>query len=89
MLDRFGDPVGGVFAADGTPYPQRSLPPDHQAYGYHRYRVDLPLPVWYTVSAAWFGQPGGGVRYRITHSVTELVALGYLTDVTPQQEATE
>jgi Tuberculosis necrotizing toxin len=88
VLDRFGDPAGRVFVADGTPYPQRSLPPDHQAHGYHRYHVDLPLPVWYTVSAAWFGQPGGGVRYRTTHSVTELVALGYLTDVTPQREAT-
>lgn len=82
VLDRFGDPAGRVLAADGTPFPQRSLPPEYQEYGYHRYRVEQPLPVWRTVSAAWFGQPGGGVRYRATHSVTDLVALGYLADVT-------
>jgi hypothetical protein len=86
VLDRFGDPAGRVLAADGTPYPQRSLPPEYQDHGYHRYRVERPLPVWRTVSAAWFGQPGGGVRYRATHPVVDLVALGYLTDVTAAAE---
>ena len=40
------------------------------------------LPVWRAVSATWFGQPGGAVRYRTTHSAEELVALGYLADLT-------
>jgi hypothetical protein len=38
--------------------------------------------VWRAVSAAWFAQPGGGVRYRATHSAQELVALGHLADIT-------
>jgi hypothetical protein len=82
VLDRFGPPAGRVFAADGTPYAQRSLPPALADAGYRRYRVTKPLPVWRAVSASWFGQPGGGVRYRTTHSAAELVALGYLEEIT-------
>ncbi|MGH3623561.1 MAG: TNT domain-containing protein, partial [Sciscionella sp.] len=81
-LDRFGTPEGRVLAAAGTPFAQRSLPPSHLVAGYHRYQVTEPLPVWRTVSASWFAQPGGGVRYRIGYPVTDLVALGYLTDIT-------
>jgi hypothetical protein len=71
-----------VFAAAGTPFAQRSLPPAHLEHGYRCYRVLRPVPVWRSVSAAWFAQSGGGVRYRTTHSALELVALGYLADVT-------
>ena len=81
FIDRFGTPHGRVFAADGTPFAQRSLPPAHKDAGYRRYRIRKPLPVWRAVSAAWFGQPGGGVRYRTTPSAAELVALGYLEEV--------
>jgi hypothetical protein len=81
-LDRFGPPEGRVFAAAGTRFAQRSLPPAHLDLGYRRYRVLRPLPVWRAVSAAWFAQPGGGIRYRTTQSAIELVALGYLADVT-------
>jgi hypothetical protein len=81
VIDRFGDPHGRVFAADGTSFAQRSLPPAHKDTGYRRYKVVQPLPVWRAVSAAWFGQPGGGIRYRTTHSAAELVALGYLEEI--------
>jgi Tuberculosis necrotizing toxin len=82
MIDRFGDPTGVVLAAAGTPFAQRSLPPEYRLRGYHRYEVRQPLPVWRAVSAAWFGQPGGGVRFRTTYPVLDLIALGYLVDVT-------
>jgi hypothetical protein len=82
VIDRFGSPSGRVFSADGTGFARRSLPPDHLAAGYRRYRVLRALPVWRTVSAPWFGQPGGGERYSGTYSATELVALGYLEDIT-------
>jgi hypothetical protein len=81
-LDRFGSEDGRVFAAAGTPYAQRSLPPSHVDLDYRRYRVVTPVPVWRAVSAAWFAQPGGGVRYRTTRSALELVALGHLEDIT-------
>lgn len=81
FVDRFGDPHGRVFAEDGTLYSMRSLPPD-QVAAYRRYRVVRPLPVWRSVNAEWFGQPGGGVRYRAVLGADELVTLGYLADIT-------
>ncbi|RSM54276.1 hypothetical protein DMH03_36190 [Amycolatopsis sp. WAC 01376] len=80
-LDRFGDQHGRVFAEDGTLFPMRSLPPG-QVTTYRRYRVVRPLPVWRSVTAEWFGQPGGGVRFRTVLGADELVTLGYLADVT-------
>lgn len=82
VLDRFGDPTGVVLAAAGTPFAQRSLPPEYRFHGYYRYVVCQPLPVWRMVSAAWFDQPGGGVRFRTTYPILDLIALGYLNDVT-------
>jgi nicrotizing toxin Mtb-like protein len=82
VIDRFGSPRGRVFSLDGTGFANRSLPPEHLDAGYRRYRVLRAVPVWRAVSAPWFGQPGGGERYRATYSATELVALGYLEDVT-------
>jgi len=84
-LDRFGDATGRVFAPAATPFERRSLPPTHLATGYRRYRVQRDLPMWQAVSASWFGQPGGGTRYRAIYSAAELVTLGYLADVTFQQ----
>lgn len=80
VIDRFGSPEGRVFAAAATPFVHRSLPPSHVTAEYRRYRVLRHLPVWHGISAAWFGQPGGGVRYRTTRSALDLVALGYLAE---------
>lgn len=80
-LDRFGTPEGRVLSELGTPFARRSLPPSLLAAGYHRYRVLRPLPVWLTLSAEWFGQAGSGVRYRTTYPVADLVALGYLMEI--------
>ncbi|WP_216214146.1 TNT domain-containing protein [Amycolatopsis aidingensis] len=82
LLDRFGGATGRVFAADGTPFAARSLPPSRLRAGYRRYRVRRELPMWLAESAPWFGQDGGGPRYRAVYSAAELVVLGYLADVT-------
>ncbi|WHT20347.1 glycohydrolase toxin TNT-related protein [Crossiella sp. CA-258035] len=81
MLDRFGPRDGRVFAVDGTPFAERGLPPELIGHGYHRFRVARELPVWRTVAAPWFGQAGGGIRFRTTHAAAELVALGFLVEV--------
>lgn len=85
VIDRFGTPEGRVFSAGATPFARRSLPPTFLTAGYRRYRVLRPLPVWRAVSAAWFGQPGGGERYRTTLSAIELQAMGYLAEITDSE----
>ncbi|MGH3516937.1 MAG: TNT domain-containing protein, partial [Haloechinothrix sp.] len=87
LLDRFGADTGRVFAADTTLFRKRALPPAHLDACYRRYRVLRPVPMWRTVSAAWFGQPGGGVRYRAIYSAGELVSMGYLEDITAEESA--
>jgi hypothetical protein len=80
LMDRFGTPEGRVFAAVDTAFTQRSLPPSHVHAEYRRYRVLKPLPVWRGISAAWFGQSGGGVRFRTTCPALDLIALGYVAE---------
>ena len=62
-LDRYGSEKGQFLSPAGTPYGQRSLPPDTNPNDYHVYEVIKALPVVSGQTAAWFGQPGGGVRY--------------------------
>jgi hypothetical protein len=86
VLDRFGGNDGRVFSVDGTPFRSRSLPPDRLTAGYHRYEVLRELPMWWSRSAAWFGQSGGGVRYRAVYPAADLVALGFLREITRPSE---
>jgi len=58
---------------------QRSVPAEYSERPLFRLTVQTDLPVWKVQIAGWFGQPGGGIRYRLTHPVTELVAAGVLT----------
>jgi hypothetical protein len=80
-LDRFGSPYGRVFAAGGTPFADRALPPGLLDAEYRRYKVARAVPMWRSVSAQWFGQLGGGTRYRAPLGADELVTLGYLAEV--------
>ncbi|WP_139182866.1 glycohydrolase toxin TNT-related protein [Actinopolyspora xinjiangensis] len=86
LLDRLGDEWGLVLAPAGTCFANRSLPPEFRERPYRRYRVVRPLPVWHTRAVAWFEQPGTGLRYRTTHPITELVALGVLVDPDTESE---
>jgi hypothetical protein len=86
VLDRFGGNEGRVFSVPETPFAARSLPPDRLSAGYHRYEVLRELPMWWALSAAWFGQPGGGVRYRAVYPAADLVALGFLREISVGDE---
>ncbi|RZS33866.1 uncharacterized protein DUF4237 [Herbihabitans rhizosphaerae] len=84
VIDRLGTPEGRVFAPAGTGYPRRALPPSHMDSGYRCYQVARPVPVWRAACAPWFAQPGGGIRYRTTHSAIDLITMGYLLDITDE-----
>ncbi|NBH03610.1 TNT domain-containing protein, partial [Amycolatopsis sp. SID8362] len=80
VLDRFGPAYGRVFFADGTPFAERSLPPGMLDAEYRRYVVVRAVPMWRAETANWFGQVGGGTRYRALLAADELVTLGYLAE---------
>lgn len=44
VIDRFGDSDGKCASPAGTPYPQRSVPPNSLSNVYTQYRVRKPLP---------------------------------------------
>ncbi|WP_245535355.1 TNT domain-containing protein [Segniliparus rotundus] len=74
-VDRYGRPNGGWLAPEGTPFEARAMPPGSGGGPLTSYKVgDGPLPPGYRIEkseiAPWFGQPGGGVQYRIVKTVT-------------------
>lgn len=77
-LELLGSPHGRVLAAAGTSFAQRSLPEEYAERTLSRLTVQFDLPAWQVQTAAWFGQPGGGTRYRLSHSVAELLAMAAL-----------
>jgi hypothetical protein len=87
-LDRFGGEGGQFLAPAGTPYSQRSLPPQSlntiegdYPFNYHVYKVLKPFPVDAGPAAPWFNQPGEGIQYKIPGNVDNvgtLVSGGFL-----------
>ncbi|GGM59090.1 hypothetical protein GCM10012275_32790 [Longimycelium tulufanense] len=85
-VDRFGPGEGNVTYTAGTPFPQRSLPPDWAKREYHVYRLQRPLPALTGTAIPWFGQPGGGTAYLLPRSVHELLEDGSLVEIPAPQE---
>lgn len=93
-LDRFGSEYGAFLAPPGTPYGQRSLPPQSldntdPAYtcNYHQYKVIKTFRVEAGPIAPAFGQPGLGRQFQLdaallpaaaTANVGWLISNGYL-----------
>lgn len=72
VLDRFGSPRGAFLALAGTPYAQRSLPPDSlntwpegPEHNYYCYLVLEAFTVEAGPAAAAFEQPGGGEQLQL------------------------
>jgi hypothetical protein len=80
-IDRHGEPVGNLGYQVGTPFPERSLPPDWELREYHVYRLQQPVVVLAGEAIPWFEQPGGGLAYLLTNSVQELLDAGDLAEV--------
>ena len=80
LLDLLGSPEGRVLAEGGTPFAQRAEPAANAGRPLRRLRVARALPAWESHLSPWFAQPGGGLRYRLTHPVAELVATGWIVD---------
>ena len=73
---------GGSFVSPkGTPFGQRSLPPDSASAPYRQYEVVGDLEVRGGITAPWFGQSGGGIQYELPGSVADLISRGILKPV--------
>jgi hypothetical protein len=71
LVDQFGQESGTYLYPDGTPLPERSLPPSVLTTtdpkfpnNYHRYEVARPFRVRAGLVAPAFEQPGGGVQFK-------------------------
>jgi filamentous hemagglutinin len=84
-LDRYGPENGNFLSPAGTPYEQRSLPPDTDRKDHTVYEVIKALPVVSGQTAAWFGQPGGGVQHytKGLSNVAYLKFQEYLKEIKP------
>jgi hypothetical protein len=85
-LDRFGTPDGNLTYVAGTPYEQRSLPPEWAEREYHRYRLARETDALTGIPVPWFSQPGGGTAYLLAEPVGTLLDAGVLEEV-PLDEA--
>lgn len=88
LVDRFGGDHGRSLFIAGTPYAERSLPPDlldatRLDFGLRTFLVEDDLEVVAGPVAPWFGQPGGAVRFDLVGSaaVWALLRSGRLTAV--------
>lgn len=91
VLSRFGYPTGNFLAGGGSFFAQLALSPISAVFPYFEYVVADParLPVGIQIEqsqvAPYYGQPGGGIQYRITFGgqeipggVQALIDSGYL-----------
>lgn len=79
-IDRLGREDGKFAAPDGTPFPERALPPSDVGREYHQYKVLKPLPDSVTEgkTAGWFDQPGGGTQYKFDKDIQWYIDNKYL-----------
>ncbi|TPE68209.1 T7SS effector LXG polymorphic toxin [Halalkalibacterium halodurans] len=80
-IDRYGFESGTFVSPEGISYEMRSLAPGTKSKPYHVYEVLKPIEGFEGKIAPWFDEVGGGVQYKLTKSIQELIDEGYLREV--------
>jgi hypothetical protein len=80
-IDRYGSDFGTYTSPEGTPYEMRSVAPGTGQKPYSVFEVQSPLEVQSSEVAPWFGQPGGGIQYKLPESVDDLLEAGIIRRV--------
>ena len=81
IVDRWGADSGTFVSPQGTAVSARSLAPGTTQKPFHTYEVLQPIAVLSGSVASWFDEPGGGVQYRFSETVGQLVAAGKLREI--------
>lgn len=95
-MERIGGKGGEYFTEPGTPFSQRSLPPDRLEYDLRDWEVKADHPalrdgsVRLEVSevAPWFGQPGGGLQFRFLDAKGDAIPNWKLEDAKVVEDVT-
>jgi len=85
-IDRYGYENGSYVAPEGTPYEMRSLAPGTENKPYNVYEVLKPLDAMGGEIISWFDQPGGGLQFKFSKSIQQLLEEEYLRRVEPSIE---
>ena len=65
VIDRYGNPKGRYVSPYETPIDYSSLIMAKMSGEYHVYEVVTAISAEESFIAPWFGQPGGGIQYRL------------------------
>lgn len=77
-VDRYGPFTGMYIAPEGIPNENRALKPGTEKGKYAIFKINKPINVQSGRIAPWFGQPGGGIQYKLYETVEELLKYGYI-----------
>ncbi len=69
ILTRYGRAKGSFFGNERDSFAQRSLPRTTDVRQFHKFRVRKNMPAEEAIIAPWFGQPGGGIQYKISSEI--------------------
>jgi len=81
IISRYGPLTGSFVAPENVPLPNRSMRSTTDSQSLNRYEVVKPIPgVEASVAAPAFGQPGGGIQYRLPAPVGHYLG-AYLREI--------
>ena len=82
LVDRYGSGKGYYLSSKEVTFKERALPRTTKREEYTIFDVKKDIQdVLSGVAAAWFGEPGGGVQYKLSTRIDILVREGYLEEV--------
>jgi len=92
LVDRIGALDGWLLTQLNASFESRSLPPTalREPSGVHQFVTEATVLVRASIVPAWFGQPGGAIRYAIadeTMTIRDLLVEGSLRRVSVPVEA--
>ena len=81
VISRYGLNSGSFASPVGTAIEERSLPKEtREKCRLHTFELKKDVICYRSIVASWFDQKGGGVQYRFSDSMEELIGQGHLVE---------